>query len=442
MLPLEKYRKTVRRPYPPIQTSWLLGGFIKSEYYKPFFPEDYKLDEVVVVDGIFYCSDEQLEQIGEITLREWKNEKSFKKSQELFLNLENNLIKVAKQNNLKEFSEAFQAYQPAILMISYSDSKIEEFIRELFLEKISLEETNTLMDILNTPLQNNIFKKQEFDLAQTNDLESHVEKYAGLISRYGEDKTYTLKMAEDHKKDIDKEKYLENYETEKQKLKEKIKEAKGILGQEWSHMIDVLQFVVFYRTQRADILHLSTFLHIPNLKKIARSYDLSYDEIVFCTINEVLNDEIPDLMEIMKRKEKHAFINENGNVRIVSGNEVDELVNYFKVELDNLSELKGRVAFKGNVKGIAKVIFETKDYPSFDKDEILVTSMTTPDMVPLMRKAKAIVTDEGGITSHAAIISRELKKPCIIGTKFATQVFKTGDMLEVDTKEGIVKIIT
>jgi pyruvate,water dikinase len=67
--------------------------------------------------------------------------------------------------------------------------------------------------------------------------------------------------------------------------------------------------------------------------------------------------------------------------------------------------------------------------------------MTRPEFVPLMKKAIAIVTDEGGITCHAAIVSRELKKPCIIGTKVATQVLKDGDMVEVDANSGIVRIL-
>ena len=58
-----------------------------------------------------------------------------------------------------------------------------------------------------------------------------------------------------------------------------------------------------------------------------------------------------------------------------------------------------------------------------------------------MKKAAAIVTDEGGITSHAAIVSRELGIPCVIGTKFATKVFKDGDLIEVDADKGIVRKI-
>ncbi|MBI1935587.1 hypothetical protein HYS31_04040 [Candidatus Woesearchaeota archaeon] len=67
--------------------------------------------------------------------------------------------------------------------------------------------------------------------------------------------------------------------------------------------------------------------------------------------------------------------------------------------------------------------------------------MTSPWYVPIMEKAAAIVTDEGGITCHAAIISREMSKPCIIGTKFATKVLKNGDLVEVDATKGIIKRI-
>jgi pyruvate,water dikinase len=67
--------------------------------------------------------------------------------------------------------------------------------------------------------------------------------------------------------------------------------------------------------------------------------------------------------------------------------------------------------------------------------------MTTPAIIQAMHKASAFVTDEGGITSHAAIIAREMKKPCIIGTKIATKVLKDGDMVEVNADKGIVKIL-
>ena len=75
------------------------------------------------------------------------------------------------------------------------------------------------------------------------------------------------------------------------------------------------------------------------------------------------------------------------------------------------------------------------------KGEILVAIMTTPDFTPALKKAAAIVTDEGGVTCHAAIISRELGIPCVVGTRIATRTFKNGDILEVDANHGIVRKI-
>ena len=94
---------------------------------------------------------------------------------------------------------------------------------------------------------------------------------------------------------------------------------------------------------------------------------------------------------------------------------------------------------KGYGVGIAKVVF-TPDEASevMRKGDILVTDMTNPDFVPFMKIASAIVTDKGGVTSHAAIVSRELSIPCIVGTETATKVMETGKEYTVDSRNGIV----
>jgi phosphohistidine swiveling domain-containing protein len=108
---------------------------------------------------------------------------------------------------------------------------------------------------------------------------------------------------------------------------------------------------------------------------------------------------------------------------------------------EEVSELKGQVASKGKAQGRVRIVKRKDQVNLMREGEILVSTMTTPDFVPAMRKAGAIVTDEGGITCHAAIISRELKKPCVIATKLATSVFKDGDIVEVDAEKGIVRKI-
>lgn len=99
----------------------------------------------------------------------------------------------------------------------------------------------------------------------------------------------------------------------------------------------------------------------------------------------------------------------------------------------NLKELKGIIAspLSKNIKGKIRVVLSEKDFLSFKKGEILVAKETSASFLPLIRKAKAIITDEGGLLCHAAITAREMKKPCVVGTKAGSRVLKTGDWVEI-----------
>ncbi|MBU1197078.1 hypothetical protein KJ765_01050 [Candidatus Micrarchaeota archaeon] len=109
----------------------------------------------------------------------------------------------------------------------------------------------------------------------------------------------------------------------------------------------------------------------------------------------------------------------------------------------NASEnIRGTIAFAdGKRTGIVRKLFAIEQLPSFQEGEILVSPMTVPDFLPAMKKAAAIVTDEGGVTCHAAIVARELGKPCIIGTKIASKILEDGERVEVDSAEGIIRRI-
>ncbi len=101
--------------------------------------------------------------------------------------------------------------------------------------------------------------------------------------------------------------------------------------------------------------------------------------------------------------------------------------------------LMGQTAFPGKIRGAVKVIRRIDQCDEVKKGDILISPMTTPNFLPAMKQAAAFVTEEGGITCHAAIVAREMRKPCIIGTKIATEVFKDGDRVEVDAEKGIVR---
>lgn len=103
--------------------------------------------------------------------------------------------------------------------------------------------------------------------------------------------------------------------------------------------------------------------------------------------------------------------------------------------------LDGQPVFNGLVKGVVRIIKVKDDLSRLRKGEIIVTANTYPDFLPGMERAGAVVTDEGGMLSHAAITCREMKIPCIVGTKFATQLFIENDEVVVDANQGIITLI-
>ncbi|MBU1348586.1 hypothetical protein KJ781_00770 [Patescibacteria group bacterium] len=109
-------------------------------------------------------------------------------------------------------------------------------------------------------------------------------------------------------------------------------------------------------------------------------------------------------------------------------------------------EIRGAVAYGTNeiITGRVIIIADKKSLAikrRLLKDKILVAIQTTPHFIPYLKEAKAIVTDEGGLTCHAAIVAREMKKPCVVGAKLATKLLKDGDRVEIDTRTGVVRKI-
>ncbi len=107
----------------------------------------------------------------------------------------------------------------------------------------------------------------------------------------------------------------------------------------------------------------------------------------------------------------------------------------------NNADVSGRTGSHGQAEGIVRVVLPTEIDHSFEPGLVLVCTMTTPNHVPLMNKAVAIITDHGGILSHAAIVARELGKPCVVGTGNATEILQNGHRVRVDASSGTVHIL-
>ena len=160
-------------------------------------------------------------------------------------------------------------------------------------------------------------------------------------------------------------------------------------------------------------------------------------------LKEIADNNIPSINVLRKRNEGYFFVNK----KLYVGKSRASIEKMLNIKLEqktsdkNVKIIKGNTAFKGVVRGCVKVLYGTSEMNKVNVGDIIVAPMTLPDLLSAMKKAVAFITDEGGISCHAAIIAREMKKPCIVGTKIATQVLKDGDLVEVDADNGIVKII-
>lgn len=104
--------------------------------------------------------------------------------------------------------------------------------------------------------------------------------------------------------------------------------------------------------------------------------------------------------------------------------------------------LQGSSAYQGHVQGRVVIVSDDNAHTiTMPVDGILVCDNTDIRYLPLMKTAKAIITNRGGILSHASIVARELKKPCIVGTQHATEVLQDGDFIEIDAEQGTVKLL-
>lgn len=209
------------------------------------------------------------------------------------------------------------------------------------------------------------------------------------------------------------------------------------------HVLDVL--VALQDTRKANVLRSNYAIYQLLLRLQPQVPKWSIDELLSFTPMELIN--LVDGMlpvdqreRIQARNHRSVWVATPGWFAVSAR---DEPVSALRTLLEPALEggVKGFVAYKGLVRGPARVILSEHDFAKMQLGDILVTSMTRPEFLPMMRKASAFVTNEGGITCHAAVVARELQKPCIIGTRTATLTFKDGEMIEVDAERGIVRKI-
>ncbi len=235
------------------------------------------------------------------------------------------------------------------------------------------------------------------------------------------------------------EKYSKKVKKDKTELIKKLQMSEDI-----AYLFEYISLATWIRLTARNTFAISHHLSKKLFGEIGRRRNLTSEDVKWLQPEEVhhlmIKGEFLSKKKLNKRMSASFLLFKDGIFTITEGEEAEGLIE--KVEQrdhsSNNKQIKGAVAFNGTVSGKAKIIISQKDIQKFNKDDILVTRMTTVELLPIIKLAKGIITDEGGITSHAAIISREFKIPCITGTKNGTKIIKDNDTVTLNGETGEV----
>lgn len=315
------------------------------------------------------------------------------------------------------------------------------FAIERLVEPVLKEKLPKLYELIARPSKLNDFEKMRLgiiELALSGD-ERLAKKLAKKFYWYNE---YSfIEPFLDEKYFLEQAKLLsrEKAEEEKKNLLSKTKPKLRIKDKQLKNMAMLAHAYTLLRTDRIDQWKKAEARIRKFYSFLSKKTKLSYEDVLRLTNKEIidfLEKGVLPLSEIEKRKEVFVYYFD-GKDNFLYGQQAEAAIS--KITSFVSKEIKGVTACAGEAKGKAMIIRSKNDLGKFQVGYILVAKHTMPDYLSAMSKAAAIITDEGGMTSHAAIVSRELKKPCIVGAKNATVLLKDGDLVKVDASKGIAK---
>ncbi|MBR9692688.1 hypothetical protein GOV07_02020 [Candidatus Woesearchaeota archaeon] len=325
----------------------------------------------------------------------------------------------------------------------------KEFVA--FLEGKAGDPTQAFID-LTAPTTPSILKQQELDWAKIVEEkdETAVKKFYLKYRFLGTDEGFPPTSLEEHEKRFKEGKRTEvtgNDFTDIKKEQERLIKEYAIP----ENIQELAKTVQEFSHIRLEVRHGWVSFEWANrhvMEELGRRYGLTLRQIENHIKEEIIamvkeGKRVPE-EELARRDELFIGFLKDGEFGFKVGKEAKDFIkrNELEKELD-MTELKGQIASKGYAKGRATVIKADRDTMAeivkMKKGDILIATQTKPLFMPAIEKAAAIVTDEGGITGHAAIVSREFGVPCLIATQHATKIFKDGDLIEVDANTGIVR---
>jgi len=385
-----------------------------------------------------------------------------RKSEEVGLNILEKSVKSTEfQEGYESFVQESERFWADSLFLDFFDPFENKVIEFIFSDK--MPEKNQI-NILLSPDDLSNFQQEQKELLAIyeksagkinveikQDLREHSQKYYWLKNDY--EKVEFLNEAyfeKELKKLFNKPRLVLDIKKGLNKFQETQKAKKNLiknlgLDEKTIKRLNFFNSIAFFRDERKRFNQIGDYVLIKVIKKIHQEMGVEFEALKYAMpneINSIIDGDAKILSELKKRNGEGVvvFANKGEPIEVVSGKIARE---YFDIAEKTIkaSEIKGMTVSPGKAIGTARIILSQADFGKMRKGDVLVASNTRPEYVPIMKKAVAIVTDEGGITSHAAIISRELGIPCITGTQVATRSLKDGDLIDVNANHGLIKII-
>ncbi len=284
-------------------------------------------------------------------------------------------------------------------------------------------------------------------------LDKQVKKFGWLgygVNGPGWDKKHYLELLINSvRENIKPDREFKQAELIKQEVvdKQKYYIKKFAIDRHYQQLFKVAQEFVFTKGYRKDVIFHGFYCLEPLLRELGRRTNLALRQTRYIypwEYEQVLKEKEKWTDKLNSRFNFHYWLSQGSKQKIRGGEKARKEIKNFtfvRSKQKRTSKLEGDCASPGKVRGVVAIINNPEENKKIEQADILVSLMTNPNLMPAIRKAKAIVTDYGGLTCHAAIVAREFGIPCIVGTKIATQVLKDGDLVEVDATHGIVNIL-
>ena len=328
---------------------------------------------------------------------------------------------------------------------------LEEDLKEALATRHQETKLNSLLAALTDIYKPSFINQEEQDLIR---IKSALPgKREGLLTRH-QDKYYWFNTNYTGSRPADRQFFLKRLSGLRKKRNKVESSRKGNFrlpkDPKVNRLIRLIRLTADWQDERKVNIFKAIYHTEILIKEFSRRTGINVTDLHYLAIKEILNfsniNNYPALKKRLAIRRRGCFQYMGvGREIIVSGlsfKRLEKKYHALRTRMDSVPlSIEGTTANSGRVVGSVAICKSIKDLSKVKKGDVLVTSMTRPEYLAGIKRAAALITDEGGITCHAAIVSRELGLPCIIGTRVATRALKDGDLVEVNANHGVVKIL-